>query len=60
MKFLSVKVGTQISWLMLFREIIAIYFQNLSKLTNSLRGQNAELLNVKANGAYSYRLPLEG
>jgi hypothetical protein len=39
---------------MLFREIIAVYSENHTKPINTLRGQNAELLNVKVGGAYSY------
>jgi hypothetical protein len=36
-------------WLMLFREVITVYFQNHTKSIN-LRAQNAELLDVKAGG----------
>jgi hypothetical protein len=32
---------------MLFKEIIAIYSENLTKPINALRGHNAELVNVK-------------
>jgi hypothetical protein len=44
---------TKISWLMLFREIIVVYSENLMKPTNKLCGQNAALLIIKAGGAYS-------
>jgi hypothetical protein len=37
---------------MLFREIIAVYSENGMKPINTLCGQNAELLNVKVDGAY--------
>jgi hypothetical protein len=39
---------------MLFREIIAVYYENHTKPTNTLCGQNKELLNVIGSGAYSY------
>jgi hypothetical protein len=41
---------------MLFKEIIVVYSENRMKAINIglLCGQNAELLNVKAGGAYSY------
>jgi hypothetical protein len=39
-----------INWLMLFKEIIAVYSENHMKLINTLCGQNADLLNVKAGG----------
>jgi uracil DNA glycosylase len=45
---------TTIIWLMLFREIIAVYFENHTETINTIRGQNAELLNVNVGGAYSY------
>jgi hypothetical protein len=41
---------TNIKW---FREIIAVYSENRKKLTSTLCGQNAELLNVKASGTYN-------
>jgi hypothetical protein len=41
---------TKISWLMLFREIIAVYFENHTNEINTLCGQKTELLNVKAGG----------
>jgi hypothetical protein len=39
---------TKISWLMLFKEIIAVYFENHTKATYTFSGQNTELLIVKA------------
>jgi hypothetical protein len=38
---------TTISWLMLFRKIIAVYYENHTKPINTLSGQNAELLMLK-------------
>jgi hypothetical protein len=38
---------TTISWLMLFKEIVDVYFENDTKSINTLCGQNEELLNVK-------------
>jgi hypothetical protein len=46
---------TNINWLMLFKEIIAVYSENHAKPT-----QNAALLTVKADGSYSYRSALKG
>jgi hypothetical protein len=51
---------TTIDWLTLFKEIIAVYSENHIKPTNRLCGQNAELLNVKAGGTYSYQRVLKG
>jgi hypothetical protein len=45
---------------MLFKEIIAVYNENHTKPINAFYEQNAELLNVKAGGAYSYRSALKG
>jgi hypothetical protein len=39
---------------MLFRETVAVYCENHTELTNTLSGQDAELLYVKACGTYSY------
>jgi hypothetical protein len=50
---------TTINWLILFRDIIAFYSENHTKSINTLCGQNAELLNVKAGGKYSYRSALK-
>jgi hypothetical protein len=38
---------------MLFKEIIAFYFENRTKPISKLCGQNTVLLNVKAGGAYT-------
>jgi hypothetical protein len=38
---------TKINLLILFREIIAVYFENHTKQINTLCGQNEELLIVK-------------
>jgi hypothetical protein len=45
---------TKISWLTLFKEIIAVYSESHMKPVNTLCGQNAELLIPKAGGTYSY------
>jgi hypothetical protein len=42
-----------------FKEIIAFYSQNDTKLINTICEQNAELMNVKAGGAYSYHWALK-
>jgi hypothetical protein len=39
---------TKISWLMLCKEIIAVYSENHTKYINTLCEQNAEILVVKA------------
>jgi hypothetical protein len=41
---------TKIKWLILFREIIALYTKHHTKQLNTLCGQNAELLIMKAGG----------
>jgi hypothetical protein len=38
---------------MLFRETVAVYCENHTEYTNTLWGQNAEFLYVKAGGTYS-------
>jgi hypothetical protein len=45
---------------MLFKEIITVYSENNTKLINTLYGQNAEILNVKAGGTYNYHSALKG
>jgi hypothetical protein len=45
---------------MMFREIIAVYSENHMKLINPICGQNAELLIVKAGGAYTCHWALKG
>jgi hypothetical protein len=39
---------------------IAVYFENHTKHTNTLCGQNAELLNVKASGTGTYSWAKKG
>jgi hypothetical protein len=51
---------TKINWLMLFKEIIAVYWENHTKPINALCGHNAELLIVKAGGTYSYHWAVNG
>jgi hypothetical protein len=41
---------TKINWVMLFKEIIAVYSENHAKPINA----------VKADGSYSYRSALKG
>jgi hypothetical protein len=48
-----------ISWLMLFWEITAVYSENHTKPINTLCGQNAKLLNIKAGSMYSYHWVLK-
>jgi hypothetical protein len=43
---------------MRFQEIIAVYSDNHMISINTLRGQNAELLIIKAGGTYSYQWAL--
>jgi hypothetical protein len=50
----------KINWLMLFKLIIAVYSENRTKPINIRNGQNAELLNVKLDGACSYHWVLNG
>jgi hypothetical protein len=45
---------------MLFREIIAGHFENSMKPINTRYGQNTELQNIKAHGAYNYHSALNG
>lgn len=46
--------------LMLFMEIIAVYYKNHAKHINTLFGQNAESVKVKACGKYSNHCVLKG
>jgi hypothetical protein len=45
---------------MLFRETIAVYCENHTEHTNTLRGQNAEFYYVKAGRIYSNHSALGG
>jgi hypothetical protein len=47
---------TKINWLMLFKEIIAVYSEEHTKPINT----NSALLTVKADGSYNYRSALQG
>jgi hypothetical protein len=51
---------TKINWLMLFKEIIAVYSENHMKPINALCVQNAELFIVEVDGTYSYHWALKG
>jgi hypothetical protein len=41
---------SKIKWLTLFKEMVAVYFEDHTEPRNTLCGQNAEFLNVKAGG----------
>jgi hypothetical protein len=43
---------------MLYREIIAVCSQILTKHINTQSGQNVELLTAKPGGTYSYHWPV--
>jgi hypothetical protein len=45
---------TKVNWVLLFKEIIAVYFEANTKPAKTLCGQNAELLIVKVDGTCSY------
>jgi hypothetical protein len=51
---------TKFSWLMLFKEISAVYCEIHMKPINTLFGQSAELLVVEVCGTYNYRWTLKG
>jgi hypothetical protein len=52
--------ATKPNRLMLFREILAVYCENLTENTGTLCGQNAEFYYVKAGGTYSNHWALRG
>jgi hypothetical protein len=45
---------------MLYRETVAVYYEDHTKYTNTLCGQNAEFYYVKAGGTYSNQLGFKG
>jgi hypothetical protein len=47
------------NWLILFKEVITVNTENQMQPINTLYGQNAELLNIKAGGTYQYRSALK-
>jgi hypothetical protein len=51
---------SKISWLMLFREIIAVYPENHTKPINTFCGQSAELLTINAVSTYTYHWAIKG
>jgi uracil DNA glycosylase len=51
---------TNISWFMLFKEIITVFSENPMKPINTLCGQNAELLIVEAHDTHHYHWALKG
>jgi hypothetical protein len=50
---------TSINWLMLFREVVAVYSENHTKPRICSVDREHELLNVKAGGAYSMHCSLK-
>jgi hypothetical protein len=52
--------AAKIMRLMLFREIIAVYYKNHIKHANTLCGQNAEFWYVKAVSTYSHHWAVQG
>jgi hypothetical protein len=44
---------------MLFKDIIAVYFENHMKPINTLCGQNEDFVNVQAYGKYRYYCALK-
>jgi hypothetical protein len=50
---------TEINWLTLFKEVIAVYSENRTKLKHTQSGQNAQLLNVRRVGTYNYHSALK-
>jgi hypothetical protein len=51
---------TEMNWLMLCREVKAVYCENSKKPMNSLSEQNADFPVVKACDTYSYHWTLKG
>jgi hypothetical protein len=51
--------ATKPSRLMLFRETVAVCYENHTEHTGTLRGQNAEFRCVEAGGTYSYHVALD-
>jgi hypothetical protein len=45
---------------MLFRKTVAVYCENHTENTDTLSGQNAEFLCVKAGGTYNNHWALKG
>jgi hypothetical protein len=50
---------TTINWLMLLKEIIAVYSENPKKPRNTLCRKNAEQLNVNEGGTCNYQCALK-
>jgi hypothetical protein len=51
---------TKLNWLMVFKEIIAVYYEKYFKPIYTLCGQNSELFIVKLGNTYSYHKVLKG
>jgi hypothetical protein len=45
---------------MLFRETVAVYYENHTELINTLCGQNAEFWYIKASGKYTNHVASRG
>jgi hypothetical protein len=50
---------TEVSWWVLFREIINVFSEDHTKPINTFCGQSAEVLIVKTGGTYSYHWALK-
>jgi hypothetical protein len=51
---------TTTNWLIVFKEIIAVYCEKQQKYKNTFCGQTAGLFNVTARGAYGCHCALKG
>jgi hypothetical protein len=51
---------TKINHLMPFREMIAVYYENLTKQINTICGSNVDLFIVREGGTYSSHWALRG
>jgi hypothetical protein len=50
----------KVSWLMLFKDMIAVYSENYTKCVDTVCGKIAKIFNVLASGIYSYHCALKG
>ena len=46
-----------LNWLVLFREIISVYFENHQKHANTVQGQNTEVFIFVAGSVYDNHCP---
>jgi hypothetical protein len=51
---------TKLNWLMVFKEIIAVYSEKYFKPMYTFCGQNSELFIVKSGNTYCYHKVLKG